>query len=130
MYILYTVVKHINIILLLIVDQRIHSTTMADCITMDPTQSDTGHSPKSLPIHSPVMLPPCRICSEKASGFHYGVNTCEACKVGIEVGCRSVGKKVKCFVVAIVISGKGFCRRMVFPRWFCPRGVMSISHRG
>jgi len=27
------------------------------------------------------MLPPCRVCSEKASGFHYGVNTCEACKV-------------------------------------------------
>lgn len=26
------------------------------------------------------MLPPCRICGEKASGFHYGVNTCEACK--------------------------------------------------
>lgn len=28
-------------------------------------------------------LPPCRICGEKASGFHYGVNTCEACKVYI-----------------------------------------------
>ena len=28
------------------------------------------------------MLPPCRVCGEKASGFHYGVNTCEACKVG------------------------------------------------
>jgi Zinc finger, C4 type (two domains) len=27
------------------------------------------------------MLPPCRICAEKASGFHYGANTCEACKV-------------------------------------------------
>ena len=27
------------------------------------------------------MLPPCRVCSEKASGFHYGANTCEACKV-------------------------------------------------
>lgn len=26
------------------------------------------------------VLPPCRICGEKASGFHYGVNTCEACK--------------------------------------------------
>ncbi|KAK3593997.1 hypothetical protein CHS0354_040743 [Potamilus streckersoni] len=26
------------------------------------------------------MLPPCRICHEKASGLHYGVNTCEACK--------------------------------------------------
>ena len=27
------------------------------------------------------MLPPCRVCGEKASGFHYGANTCEACKV-------------------------------------------------
>jgi hypothetical protein len=30
---------------------------------------------------SPPILPPCRICGEKASGFHYGANTCEACKV-------------------------------------------------
>lgn len=27
------------------------------------------------------LLPPCRVCGEKASGFHYGANTCEACKV-------------------------------------------------
>ncbi|XP_076457521.1 nuclear hormone receptor E75-like [Babylonia areolata] len=25
-------------------------------------------------------LPPCRICADAASGFHYGVNSCEACK--------------------------------------------------
>ena len=30
---------------------------------------------------SSTYLPPCRICHRKASGFHYGVNTCEACKV-------------------------------------------------
>ena len=30
---------------------------------------------------SPGVLPPCRVCGEKASGFHYGANTCEACKV-------------------------------------------------
>ncbi|XP_053383855.1 nuclear receptor ROR-beta-like [Mercenaria mercenaria] len=28
----------------------------------------------------PPLLPPCRVCGGKASGFHYGVNTCEACK--------------------------------------------------
>ena len=28
-------------------------------------------------------LPPCRVCGEQAAGFHYGVNTCEACKVGL-----------------------------------------------
>jgi len=26
-------------------------------------------------------LPPCRVCGDMASGFHYGANTCEACKV-------------------------------------------------
>ncbi|KAK3103600.1 hypothetical protein FSP39_020438 [Pinctada imbricata] len=29
---------------------------------------------------SSAFLPPCRVCSDPASGFHYGVNTCEACK--------------------------------------------------
>nr|QGX48191.1 PPAR_2 [Sinonovacula constricta] len=28
----------------------------------------------------PIILPPCRICDDKSSGFHYGANTCEACK--------------------------------------------------
>ncbi|XP_035829683.1 acetylcholinesterase-like [Aplysia californica] len=26
------------------------------------------------------FLPPCRVCGDRAAGFHYGVNTCEACK--------------------------------------------------
>ncbi|XP_076116006.1 nuclear receptor ROR-beta-like [Mytilus galloprovincialis] len=26
------------------------------------------------------LLPPCRVCGERASGLHYGANTCEPCK--------------------------------------------------
>jgi len=50
--------------------------------------SSSPVSPVDSPRHSyppsesiAPMLPPCRVCGEKASGFHYGANTCEACKV-------------------------------------------------
>ncbi|KAL3842737.1 hypothetical protein ACJMK2_020725 [Sinanodonta woodiana] len=39
---------------------------------------------------SPI-LPPCRICHEKASGIHYGLNTCEACKERYRKFCESMG---------------------------------------
>ena len=29
------------------------------------------------------LLPPCRVCGDQATGFHYGATTCEACKVGL-----------------------------------------------
>lgn len=31
--------------------------------------------------HRKPYLPPCKICGATATGFHYGANTCEACKV-------------------------------------------------
>ena len=52
--------------------QPVYATT--DCMDIDCnlTATDRGREP---------LLPPCCVCGEKASGFHYGANTCEACKV-------------------------------------------------
>lgn len=36
---------------------------------------------KYLPNTAPLELPPCKICRKAASGIHYGINSCEACKV-------------------------------------------------
>ncbi|KAK3103104.1 hypothetical protein FSP39_016452 [Pinctada imbricata] len=53
-----------------------HSQRMQEISQMSKSEFDRNPD-----IRSTVpLLPPCRVCGEKASGFHYGVNTCEACK--------------------------------------------------
>ena len=43
-------------------------------------QSDLGEPPLPPAL---TVLPPCEVCGNKSSGFHYGANTCEACKVHV-----------------------------------------------
>ena len=47
-----------------------------------PTQSSDAY--ESVPPKPSHILPPCRVCGDRASGFHYGANTCEACKVSVQ----------------------------------------------
>lgn len=60
-----------------------------------PERSVRGHKPKKTHSRKPSdkcpkekktyhyepVLPPCRVCGSKASGYHFGAITCEACKV-------------------------------------------------
>lgn len=48
-------------------------------LVCDSSQGAVGPASKSSSKQA-NLLPPCRVCGEKASGFHYGANTCEACK--------------------------------------------------
>jgi hypothetical protein len=52
-------------------------------VSCDSTQtaSGTGGAKFKQASKQTNLLPPCRVCGDKASGFHYGANTCEACKV-------------------------------------------------
>ncbi|XP_033751352.1 nuclear receptor subfamily 1 group D member 2-like isoform X1 [Pecten maximus] len=55
-----------------------HQMDVADILN-ETIEKPTSPDSTTTPAPSP-LLPPCRVCGEKASGFHYGANTCEACK--------------------------------------------------
>lgn len=59
----------------------------------------------------PPLLPPCRVCGDRASGYHYGVNTCEACKGFFR---RSI-----CRTEPYVCTGTGDCKPMGGKRTSC-----------
>lgn len=74
-------------------EQDINSVSLADKQSVASTtdsgidESEDSEQPRKLPKkhkNQPPdadLLPPCRVCGERASGLHYGANTCEPCKV-------------------------------------------------
>uniref|UniRef100_A0A8C3J4Y7 RAR related orphan receptor C n=1 Tax=Calidris pygmaea TaxID=425635 RepID=A0A8C3J4Y7_9CHAR len=47
-----------------------------------------------LVLYSHIEVIPCKICGDKSSGIHYGVITCEGCKVGSRRGGAHSGTRV------------------------------------
>ncbi len=79
--------------------------TYLTCISPAGSVVDDCRISSSLAFHpSDPFLPPCRVCGEKASGFHYGVNTCEACKVRVRAS-AGVRRSFTFSKLALPVSG-------------------------
>ncbi|KAL3868924.1 hypothetical protein ACJMK2_041676 [Sinanodonta woodiana] len=78
------------------------------------TQGDNEVSPRSSGM---TVLPPCRVCGDKASGLHYGANTCEACKAFF----RRLLKKKTIDLICICSRDKdGLKNESTFLKTSCP----------
>ncbi|XP_052746751.1 ecdysone-induced protein 78C isoform X2 [Bicyclus anynana] len=78
--------------------------------------SAAGSSSAATAITSYVKAaPPCKVCGDKASGYHYGVTSCEGCKGFFR---RSIQKQIeyrclrdgKCHVIRLNRNRCQFCR--------------------
>ncbi|CAG5123484.1 unnamed protein product, partial [Candidula unifasciata] len=50
----------------------------------------------------------CKICGDKASGFHYGVFSCEGCKVSIVL--NLIRGRRQCLIMRISRNRCQYCR--------------------
>jgi len=88
----------------------------------DLLDSKEDNSPaQKKPYHYDPILPPCRICGTKATGYHFGVITCEACKIFFR---RSLGrqKPYRC-------KGTGNCAVVPDRRLSCSFCRLQKCHR-
>jgi hypothetical protein len=88
----------------------------------DDTVSSSTHQIHKRPVDKTFaypaegILPPCKVCVDKASGYHFGAVTCEACKVffhrslGRDKDYRCKTKTKKCEVTHMKKPICAYCR--------------------
>ena len=75
------------------------------------TASTHGHLPSRETVRSsmptgatPFPFGECRVCSDKATGVHYGVATCEGCKVSVWGICVDYFRHVVNLVLVMLLE--------------------------
>ncbi|XP_077299839.1 ecdysone-induced protein 75B isoform X2 [Arctopsyche grandis] len=82
----------------------------------DTTVSSGGHREPELHIEFDGTTVLCRVCGDKASGFHYGVHSCEGCKgffrrsIQQKIQYRPCTKNQQCSILRINRNRCQYCR--------------------
>ncbi|KAJ3625444.1 hypothetical protein MTP99_016013 [Tenebrio molitor] len=84
--------------------------------TTDNTTTMSNHREPALNLEFDGTTVLCRVCGDKASGFHYGVHSCEGCKgffrrsIQQKIQYRPCTKNQQCSILRINRNRCQYCR--------------------
>lgn len=80
-------------------DKPLSPSQSSDCSIVSLSRPRPHSNPPTYTDASSLLNIDCRVCGDKASGFHYGVHVCEGCKVGLRpTSFGSVGLSI-CMII-------------------------------